>query len=76
MQKGKQRKTGKMRFHAVTSVVANRARQRYFDPSEDMERKFVGLGQRVRTRFGSLSDCSDERCQDDINRGYNIGVSD
>ena len=35
-------------------MVANQARQRYFDPSENTERKFVGLGQRVRTRFESL----------------------
>jgi hypothetical protein len=64
-----------MRYRAVTSTVANRVRQRYFDPSEDMERKFVGLGQRVRTRFESLGNCSDERCQDDTDSGCDIGVS-
>jgi hypothetical protein len=59
----------------VTSVAANRARERYFDPSEDTERKFVGLGHRVRTRFESLGECADERHQDDTNRGSSIRVS-
>lgn len=59
----------------VTSMTADQTRQRYFDPSEDTERKFVGLGQRVRIRFESLGDGADERLQDDANRGSNIRVS-
>jgi hypothetical protein len=56
-------------------MVANRARQRYFDPSEDTERKFVGLGQRVRTRFESFDECPDARRQGDTNRTSNTRVS-
>ena len=55
-------------------MAANQARQRYFDPSENTERKFVGLGQRVRTRFESLGHGADRHHQDDTNRGSNIRV--
>ena len=59
----------------MTSAAANRARQRYFDPSEDTERKFVGLGQRVRARFESLDEWADERHQDNTNSGTTYRVS-